>query len=476
MIQWNNKECVARCTELCRDIVAVLDVGASRRHGQVQPIAAQRDSSKSASSIVRRQSVQSEQPIYIWPAWVRADYEQTVEVQGQGYAREISRRDEPRHVFVEERDGSIRMFRAAGFHSYFTARDPTAAFTGTLRHTSFAEQETREHAVEQEIGEEENQKDKNREEREERTTMAAKRRRKFHQRTPERISSTTENPATMYHGLKYLDKDMWGKSLAAELDKVDANGTIRWLKLAELNFILKDVKIIPMTFSLNLKRNKDRSIEERKRRASLRRDTMQKLVHYKPEHTSEPMVVRVAARMVASHSVKEGWHVGHFDMTSAFLHEEYKYPKPVYIREMAREDGFYKHGNTVGVLMLNLYGNPSGIYYYVDGLPAFLPKIHAKLNEADVCLVRIEFKSGSVIMAVAVDDFPATASTMEAMDELYSVLKEKYKAKRLGRPKQYLGWNFHYEKGEVALGWNFHYKKGKVTQSKFAHQRNRTAR
>lgn len=166
-----------------------------------------------------------------------------------------------------------------------------------------------------------------------------------------------------------------------------------------------------MTLSFAYKRDKSGEIEERKSRASLRGDKMVANIHYDPGCTSAPMVDRIAARMVICHNFQHGWWLEHFDVKSAFLHEKYRYHKPVYIREMARADGSYKHGNTVGILRLNLYGNPSGTYYYIDGLLEFLRGLRADMNEAEVCLVRLEMRSGTVITAVAVDDFLATSST-----------------------------------------------------------------
>lgn len=40
-------------------------------------------------------------------------------------------------------------------------------------------------------------------------------------------------------------------------------------------------------------------------------------------------------------------------------------------------------------MRLNLYGNPPGTYYYVDGLLKFLLKITAQVNDAEACLIRI---------------------------------------------------------------------------------------
>lgn len=112
-------------------------------------------------------------------------------------------------------------------------------------------------------------------------------------------------------------------------------------------------------------------------------------IHFDPECTSAPMVDRMAGRMVISHSVEQGWQLEHLDVRSAFLHEEYKYGKPVYIRETPRAGGTYKHGETIGILRLNLYGSPSGTFFYIEGLMKFLGTLQAKLNDAESSLVRI---------------------------------------------------------------------------------------
>lgn len=91
------------------------------------------------------------------------------------------------------------------------------------------------------------------------------------------------------------------------------------------------------------------------------------------------------------------------------------------------------------MLHLNLYGNPSGTYYYIEGILEFLRKIHPKLNEAESCLIRVEMPPGTVIEAIAVDEFLVTAQTKAAMDEFYTKMQQKYDIKRLVRPTRYLG-------------------------------------
>lgn len=366
-------------------------------------------------------------------------------------------RDSPSHIIAETTDGAIRRYRARDFHAYHVASDPTAAFSGSLRHVRFdnKDPQTGEPAVQEVVIEEPGDADdgeKDRHEESPNVALNAKIRRRITQAIPKQITPVTPNPATRKQALRYPDRQLWAKSLNQELDKLDANGAIKWLQPADLGLIPKNTRIIPLTLSFNYKRDKAGDIEERKSRASLRGDLMLEHVHFDPKCTSAPMVDRIAARMVISHNVENGWVLEHLDVKSAFLHEKYRYRKPVWVREMARADGSYKHGRTIGLLKLNLYGNPSGTYYYVDGLLEYLRQVHAQMNQAEVCLIRIEMEEGVLIMAVAVDDFLVTASNAKVMDEFYHVMKAKYDIKRLGRPRRYLGWHFHYaEDGSIAL-------------------------
>lgn len=118
------------------------------------------------------------------------------------------------------------------------------------------------------------------------------------QKIPDNITPTTSSPATRVEAMKYPDRDLWAKSLNADLDKVDANEAKKWLNPADLNFIPKSTKIINMAISFNYKRNKYGSMEERKSRPSVRGDQMFPNLHYDPECTYAPMVGRIAVRMV----------------------------------------------------------------------------------------------------------------------------------------------------------------------------------
>lgn len=59
--------------------------------------------------------------------------------ENSGKLERYLRREAPRHVYVEETNGAVRWYRAADFHLYFSARDPTEAFAGKLSHVQFQE-------------------------------------------------------------------------------------------------------------------------------------------------------------------------------------------------------------------------------------------------------------------------------------------------------------------------------------------------
>lgn len=364
---------------------------------------------------------------------------------GRGSLVRYLGRDSATRIITEATDGTIIRCRGADVHPYFSTRDPVLAMRPALDHDAFPRRD----AMDMRVAEvRQGQADDT-----PKTAMVAGNKSdKYRQPIPKEITPTTANQITRSNALRYPDRDMWAKSLDRELDKLEEQGTIRWLKPDQLGIIPKNTKVIHLTFTFNYKRRSNGTIEERKSRASLSGDQMIPGVHYDAACTSAPMVDRIAARMIISYSADRGWKLEHLDVKSAFLHEDYGYHKPVYIKEPARADGRYKHGRTVGILIRNLCGNPSGKFYYVQGLLDHLRKMQANLNQAEACLVRVQMPAGSVIAAIAVDDFLVTAETNEAMDQFTQALKVKYDIKRLGRPQRYLARHCHYEEdGSVAL-------------------------
>lgn len=278
--------------------------------------------------------------------------------------------------------------------------------------------------------------------------MATQRLSAFTRKVPTIITGTTPAPASRAQAAKYLDSRQWAEAIDQELVKIDERGTIRWIPTDQK----PPTKPIPLTLSFNYKRDENESIEERKARDSIRADIMQPNVYFYPKCTSATMVDRVAVGMVLTHSVQQGWELKRMDIHNAFINERHKSSEPVYIREPPRAGGPLKHGGTTFILEFNLYGNPSGTYYYLEKSFGHMKRRGLRHNAHNVCLVKLVTKSDALIASIAVDDFLVAASTQAAMGEFFEFLNANFRVKGLGRPKMYLGWYFYYsDNGDVGL-------------------------
>lgn len=99
-----------------------------------------------------------------------------------------------------------------------------------------------------------------------------------------------------------------------------------------------------------------------------------------------------------------------------------------------------KNGGKMGRLVLNLYVNPSGTYYYHDGLFQYLKISKAEHNEEEFWLTNVVNEHGTLIIAVAVDYFLVTTEFTKSVDTFRTFRNQIYKIKRLGGLTPYQGW------------------------------------
>ena len=74
-------------------------------------------------------------------------------------------------------------------------------------------------------------------------------------------------------------------------------------------------------------------------------------IHYNPDHTAAPMADKTTIRLLIAAAAAGPYAIGHFDMTSAYLHEKYHFDKPVYVRQYPQFDGHMKHEGKCGILL-----------------------------------------------------------------------------------------------------------------------------
>lgn len=115
-------------------------------------------------------------------------------------------RDNTRRIIVEITDDSILRHRGTDFHPYFTARDLTKTFQGTLRHPDFELNSEPELHVE-------DTEDTDPKDNLQGTALTSKDVNKYKAPIPKRIDPTTPNPPSRSKALRYPDRDLWSKSI-----------------------------------------------------------------------------------------------------------------------------------------------------------------------------------------------------------------------------------------------------------------------
>ena len=105
-------------------------------------------------------------------------------------------------------------------------------------------------------------------------------------------------------------------------------------------------EIIPTTMTYRYKR--DKKDTKYKARCSIRGDRMTPHIHYDPEKTATYMADRTTVRTMFAIAASMNMKIEHFDITGAYLHEEYKHTKKVFIWQPPRFNRQYKCSITAG--------------------------------------------------------------------------------------------------------------------------------
>ena len=174
-------------------------------------------------------------------------------------------------------------------------------------------------------------------------------------------------------------------------------------------------------------------------------------LHYDPNHTTTYTADRTTQRLLIAIHATTKYPLEHFDIKSAYLHEQYQHTKPIYVKQMPRFDGSQKHEGNYGKLVGNLYGSPPAAYYYNYGLQTYLTLLGYTRSENDHCLYTKHTSTGSTLISTTIDDFLVLATHQKLVDELYRQLLTKYKIKRLGQPTRFLNSTITHTKNGIHL-------------------------
>lgn len=164
-------------------------------------------------------------------------------------------------------------------------------------------------------------------------------------------------------------------------------------------------------------------------------------VHFNPSDTAAYMADRSTIRLILALAACENKYLDHIDIDSAYLHEPYDDPTPLYVRQPERFDGSFKHPKKYGRLRLNLYGTTTAGHRFSTALCDFLTKHGYQQSSFDQCLFLKQSKHGPILVAVSMDDFLICSPRSTDTNEFKNLLATKYRIKHLGRPTKYLGWD-----------------------------------
>lgn len=256
-------------------------------------------------------------------------------------------------------------------------------------------------------------------------------------RAPHFITPHTPPPLSRQQARKYPDAAEWEIAHNSELDILEKQHTFEWVPTHTIH---PKTKLIPLMMLYRYKRSPQGDIMRRKARCNVRGDKMIPHLHYDPMHTTAYMADKSTIRLILAMAAHHGYAQEHFDINSAYLHENYKHKTAVYIQQMPKFDGTLTHPGQVGKLKGNLYGTPPAAHYYFMGLRDFLTSNGFQQCHSDPCLFIRHMPQAFVLISTSMDDFLVTATNQQLITETYELLTRKYSIKRLGKPTQFLNW------------------------------------
>lgn len=274
-----------------------------------------------------RHPTHTQAPLLVWTTGILPNISTQIQAQTESPTGSIHERHRrPQHTHTASENGRVQTNPVIDFHPYYPSADP-------VNIAAHAYKASRPHP------------------------------------DPRAITMTTLAPKSLKQARRYPDRHQWAHSQNRELKKLDDAKVIKCLPDTA---IPKKTKLIPLTMTYRYKRDTDSSITEPKARCSVRGDLMKPNVHYNPEHTASHMADKTTVRLLLAIKAAANLPSEHFDIKTAFIHENYKHKNLVYVRQHARFDGSYSHPGKGGQLIKNLYGTPSGGFYYLTATQNFL--------------------------------------------------------------------------------------------------------
>lgn len=304
-----------------------------------------------------------------------------------------------KHITVQLQTGDCRKIRAVDFHPIYHNADPTV--NHALSFLTFADK------------------------------LKA---------IPRVVQPGAVPPINLSHAKRYPDSMQWRDTYEEAIMKLQQEKVVDWTTPAPAS-----VRPLPLTVSFQYKWDKSGALAKRKARVSLRGDLMKDGIHFHSSDVQCPTAEKSTARILLAIAAAHSWIVEHLDIVNAFVHEPSVSPLPIYVKALTPWDrGDTSNKQRTGLLKRNLWGGRSAGNHYICALFRHLTQYGYEQSDTDCCMFSKISAGGTIAMAITVDDFLVVASTKELVDTFYTQMSTKYSLKRLGKPRDYLGWNIEF--------------------------------
>ena len=220
----------------------------------------------------------------------------------------------------------------------------------------------------------------------------------------------------------------WEKAMYEEMDALYENET--W----DIVPLPKDKKAIGCKWVFKVKHNSDGSINRYKARLVAKGYAQTHGIDY--EETFAPVAKMATVRGAIAVAAAKGWYLHQMDVKNAFLHGDLQ--EEVY---MDQPPGFEDTGHTEYVCRLRkaLYGLKQAPRAWHDKIAEYLVTIGFEMAYADHSLYVHKSDKGIVVITIYVDDLIVGGDSLTEIENVKSLLKQKFDMKDLGDLRYFLG-------------------------------------
>lgn len=148
----------------------------------------------------------------------------------------------------------------------------------------------------------------------------------------------------------------------------------------------------------------------RKGRCAVRGDMIKFHLHYNPNKVSAYSAGKISSRFQFSHARHLNQPIRHFDISSAFTHEQYDPDHTFYIRQAPLSEGTYSFpDSTFSILQMHSNGSKPAGHINLSALHDHMTLENYVQSTADPFLYYKQVPSGIFIIIVTIDDFLVTS-------------------------------------------------------------------